>query len=88
MKSVTDRHGEYMLKKQEIYNMFQSRIVTGSFTKKDQTKRKFWGILKNETRDNEDLITVYDFRKNNYRRFRLNQGSITLKSGNKFFKYN
>ena len=77
-----------MLKKTEIYKMYNSRIVTGSFTKKDQSKREFWGILKNETRDNEDLITVYDFRINNYRRFRLNTGSITLKSGNKFFKYN
>ena len=77
-----------MLKKQEIYNMFNSKIVTGSFTKKDQTKREFWGILKNEQRDNEDLITVYDFRIKQYRRFRLNTGSIILKSGNKFFKYN
>jgi len=76
-----------MLKKQEIYNMFHSKIVTGSFTKKDQTKREFWGILKNEQRDNEDLITVYDFRINQYRRFRLNTGSITLKSGSKFFRY-
>ena len=77
-----------MLKKQEILNMFHSKIVTGSFTKKDQTIRNFWGILKNENRDHNDLITVYDFRKKNYRRFRLNQGSIILKSGNKFFKYN
>tara|TARA_R110000822_G_C15271654_1_gene489273 strand:+ start:1068 stop:1334 length:267 start_codon:yes stop_codon:yes gene_type:complete len=76
-----------MSKNQEIIDHFLGRFVTGNFQKIDGTIRPFWGVLKREERDNPNLVTVYDMRVG-YRRFRLDQGIIKLKSGNIFYKYN
>ena len=77
-----------MNKNQEIINMFRGRILRGVFKKMDGSRRKFWGVLKQEERDIPNLVTVYDFRLGEYRRFRLDQGAITLNSGNTWYKYN
>ena len=77
-----------MNKNQEIINMFRGRILRGVFKKMDGSRRKFWGVLKQEERDVPNLVTVYDFRKSEYRRFRLDQGAITLNSGKIWYKYN
>ena len=78
-----------MNKSKEITTFFKGRIVSGHFTKiSTKVKRSFHGVLKFETRDTPDLITVYDFQKKAYRRFRLDQGTIKLKSGNQLFSYN
>jgi hypothetical protein len=78
-----------MSKHNEIVDHFKGRIVSGIFTKLDGTKRRFWGILKHEDRDlGKDLVTVYDLKIKQYRRFRLDSGTLRLKSGNIFYKYN
>ena len=77
-----------MNKNQEIINMFRGRILRGVFKKMDGSRRKFWGVLKQEDRDIPNLVTVYDFRIAEYRRFRLDQGAITLNSGKIWYKYN
>lgn len=78
-----------MNKQKEIITFFKGRIVSGHFFKMStKDKRYFHGVLKFEARDTPDLITVYDFQKKQYRRFRLDQGSISLRSGNKLFSYN
>jgi len=77
-----------MNKNQEIINMFRGRILRGVFKKMDGSRRKFWGVLKYEDRDVPNLVTVYDFRIGEYRRFRLDQGAITLNSGKIWYKYN
>ena len=73
---------------EKIVKHFSGRIVKGGFKKIDGSFRKFWGVLKYEDRDIPNLITVYDFKKKAYRRFRLDQGTIKLKSGNQLFSYN
>ena len=73
---------------QEIINMFRGRILRGVFKKLDGSRRKFWGVLKYEDRDVPNLVTVYDFSKKAYRRFRLDQGSIVLNSGDRWIKHN
>ena len=78
-----------MSKHNEIVDHFKGRIVKGIFTKLDGSKRKFWGVLKHEDRDlGKDLVTVYDLKIKQYRRFRLDSGTLRLKSGNIFYKYN
>ena len=78
-----------MNKQNELVKFFKGKIVSGHFYKMStKDKRYFHGVLKFETRDTPDLITVYDFQKKQYRRFRLDQGSIKLKSGNQLFSYN
>ena len=66
---------------QDIVKHFSGRIIRGVFKKIDGSRRKFWGVLKYEDRDVPNLVTVYDFSKKAYRRFRLDQGSIVLNSG-------
>ena len=77
-----------MNKNQEIVDHFKGRICRAVFKKLDGSRRKFWGVLKYEDRDIPNLVTVYDFRIGEYRRFRLDQGAITLNSGNIWYKYN
>ena len=77
-----------MNKNEKIVKHFGGRIVCGAFKKIDGSLRRFWGVLKYEERDVPNLVTVYDFRKNEYRRFRLDQGAITLTSGKTFYKTN
>jgi len=77
-----------MNKNEEIINHFGGRIIRGVFKKLDGSRRKFWGVLKYEDRDVPNLVTVYDFRIGEYRRFRLDQGAITLNSGKIWYKYN
>ena len=77
-----------MNKNLEITKHFKGMICKGVFKKLDGSERQFWGVLKYEDRDVPNLVTVYDFRKNEYRRFRLDQGAITLTSGKTFYKTN
>ena len=70
---------------EKIVKHFSGRIVKGGFKKIDGSFRKFWGVLKYEDRDIPNLITVYDFKKKAYRRFRLYQGSILLVSGDRYY---
>jgi len=77
-----------MNKNQEIINHFGGRIIRGVFKKLDGSSRKFWGVLKYEDRDVPNLVTVYDFKKKAYRRFRLDQGSIVLMSGDRWYRQN
>ena len=73
---------------QDIVKHFGGRIIRGVFKKIDGSRRKFWGVLKYEERDVPNLVTVYDFSKKAYRRFRLDQGSIVLNSGDRWIKHN
>ena len=73
---------------QDIVKHFGGRIIRGVFKKIDGSRRKFWGVLKYEDRDVPNLVTVYDFSKKAYRRFRLDQGSIVLNSGDRWIKHN
>lgn len=73
---------------QDIVKHFGGRIIRGVFKKIDGSRRKFWGVLKYEDRDVPNLVTVYDFNKKAYRRFRLDQGSIVLNSGDRWIKHN
>ena len=66
----------------------RGRIVCGAFKKIDGSLRRFWGVLKYEERDVPNLVTVYDFKKKAYRRFRLDQGSIVLMSGDRWYRQN
>ena len=77
-----------MNKHKQIIKFAKGKIVSGTFTKLDGTTRDFWGVFKHEDRDKNNLVTVFDYRKKEYRRFRLDQGSIKLKSGNQLFSYN
>ena len=72
---------------QDIVKHFGGRIIRGVFKKIDGSRRKFWGVLKYEDRDVPNLVTVYDFSKKAYRRFRLDQGSIVLNSGDRWIKH-
>ena len=62
--------------------------MSGTFTKLDGTTRDFWGVFKHEDRDKDYLVTVFDYRKKEYRRFRLDVGNINLKIADKTFKIN
>ena len=73
---------------QDIVKHFGGRIIRGVFKKIDGSRRKFWGVLKYEDRDVPNLVTVYDFSKKAYRRFRLDQGSIVLNSGDRWITHN
>ena len=77
-----------MNKHKQIIDFARGKIVSGKFTKLDNTTREFWGVLKHEDRDKDYLVTVFDYRKKQYRRFRLDQGAITLTSGKTFYKTN
>tara|TARA_R100001015_G_C4625684_1_gene184306 strand:- start:2096 stop:2335 length:240 start_codon:yes stop_codon:yes gene_type:complete len=74
-----------MNKHKQIINFARGKIVSGTFTKLDGSIREFWGVLKHEPRDKDYLVTTYDFRKKEYRRFRLDQGNIKLVVANKTF---
>jgi len=82
-----NNNGVHMNKNEKIIKHFSGRIVCGGFSKIDGSFRKFWGVLKYEDRDTPNLITVYDFRIKGYRRFRLDQGSILLKSGDRYYQH-
>ena len=77
-----------MNKNEKIVKHFGGRIVCGAFKKIDGSFRRFWGVLKYEERDVPNLVTVYDFKKKAYRRFRLDQGSIVLMSGDRWYRQN
>jgi hypothetical protein len=75
--------------RKEIINRVHGRIVTGAFAKKENNQfRSFFGVLVNEDRDGENLITVQDFRirnGNKFRRFNLKQKFI-IRTGNDLFQ--
>ena len=77
-----------MDKHKQIINFAKGKIVSGTFTKLDNTTRNFWGVLKHEDRDKDYLVTVFDFQKIQYRRFRLDVGKIKLKVADKTFNIN
>lgn len=61
-----------MNKKEQVLAAFKGQIVKAHFhTKKGG--RDFWGVLKSEARDPDNIVTAYDFRKKAYRRFDLNR---------------
>lgn len=58
--------------KEQVLTAFKGQIVKAHFhTKKGG--RDFWGVLKNEARDPDNIVTAYDFKKKAYRRFDLNR---------------
>ena len=59
------------------------RIFTGSFTKQDGTRRKVWGVFKNDPNVPEHLVVVYDFRAKQYRRFDIRL-PFNVRSGGDF----
>ena len=75
-------------KHKKIIDFAKGKIVSGTFTKLDGTSRDFWGVFKHEERDKENLVTVFDYRKKQYRRFRLDFGNVTLKIANLTFNIN
>tara|TARA_R100000322_G_scaffold98247_1_gene61891 strand:+ start:212 stop:451 length:240 start_codon:yes stop_codon:yes gene_type:complete len=77
-----------MDKHKQIIKFAKGKIVSGTFTKLDGTTRDFWGVFKHEDRDKNNLVTVFDYRKKEYRRFRLDVGNINLKVADKTFKIN
>ena len=77
-----------MNKHKQIIKFAKGKIVSGTFTKLDGTTRDFWGVFKHEDRDKNNLVTVFDYRKKEYRRFRLDVGNINLKIADKTFKIN
>jgi|TARA_R100001509_G_C4776693_1_gene184879 hypothetical protein len=77
-----------MDKHKKIIEFAKGKIVSGTFTKLDGTTRDFWGVFKHEDRDKDYLVTVFDYRKKEYRRFRLDVGNINLKIADKTFKIN
>tara|TARA_B100000378_G_C17715899_1_gene296918 strand:+ start:112 stop:351 length:240 start_codon:yes stop_codon:yes gene_type:complete len=77
-----------MNKHKQIIDFARGKIVSGKFTKLDNTTREFWGVLKHEDRDKDYLVTVFDYRKKQYRRFRLDVGNITLNVANTTFHIN
>ena len=77
-----------MSKHKQIIKFAKGKIVSGTFTKLDGTTRDFWGVFKHEDRDKNNLVTVFDYRKKEYRRFRLDVGNINLKVADKTFKIN
>tara|TARA_R100000329_G_C7604117_1_gene214300 strand:+ start:194 stop:433 length:240 start_codon:yes stop_codon:yes gene_type:complete len=77
-----------MNKHKQIIKFAKGKIVSGTFTKLDGTTRDFWGVFKHEDRDKNNLVTVFDYRKKEYRRFRLDVGNINLKVADKTFKIN
>ena len=77
-----------MDKHKKIIEFAKGKIVSGTFTKLDGSTRDFWGVFKHEDRDKDYLVTVFDYRKKEYRRFRLDVGNINLKIADKTFKIN
>ena len=77
-----------MDKHKKIIEFAKGKIVSGTFTKLDGTTRDFWGVFKHEDRDKDYLVTVFDYRKKEYRRFRLDVGNINIKIADKTFKTN
>ena len=77
-----------MNKHKQIIDFARGKIVSGKFTKLDNTTREFWGVLKHEDRDKDYLVTVFDYRKKQYRRFRLDVGNIVLNVANTTFHIN
>ena len=77
-----------MNKHKQIIKFAKGKIVSGTFTKLDGTTRDFWGVFKHEDRDKNNLVTVFEYRKKEYRRFRLDVGNINLKVADKTFKIN
>ena len=77
-----------MNKHKQIIKFAKGKIVSGTFTKLDGTTRDFWGVFKHEDRDKNNLVTVFDYRKKEYRRFRLDVGNINLKVADKTFNIN
>ena len=77
-----------MNKHKQIIKFAKGKIVSGTFTKLDGTTRDFWGVFKHEDRDKSNLVTVFDYRKKENRRFRLDVGNINLKVADKTFKIN
>lgn len=61
-----------MNKKEQVLTAFKGQIVKAHFITKNGG-RDFWGVLKNEARDPDNIVTAYDFRKKAYRRFDLNR---------------
>ena len=68
------------MKTQDVLALFKSKFVTGTFTKKNGDVRKFWGQLENDVRHSRS-ITYYDYHKYGFRRMSLDQGTVTIKSG-------
>jgi len=56
--------------KEKVLTTFKGQIVKAHFITKDGG-RDFWGVLKREARDPDNIVTAYDFRKKAYRRFNL-----------------
>ncbi len=44
-----------MNKHKQIIDFARGKIVSGKFTKLDNTTREFWGVLKHEDRDKDYL---------------------------------
>jgi hypothetical protein len=71
------------MNKEQLLSGFFGRIFTGSFTKVDGTRRPVWGVIKKAPDISDNLVVVYDFRKKQYRRFRIDL-PFNIKSGKDF----
>jgi len=68
-----------------VLDGWYGRIFTGSFTKKDGTRRPVWGVLRNDPNVPDHLVVVYDFRKKQYRRFDTSL-PFNIRSGENFVR--
>ena len=72
-----------MTRKEWLLDGWYGRIFTGSFTKKDGTRREVWGVIKNDPNVPSHLAVVYDLRKKQYRRFDITR-PFNIRSGKAF----
>ena len=68
------------MKTHDVLALFKGKFVTGTFTKKNGEVRTFWGQLENDVRHPRS-VTYFDYHKHGFRRMSLDQGVVTIKSG-------
>ena len=72
-----------MHRKDKLLSGWFGRFFTGSFTKKDGTRREVWGVMKNDPNVPAHLVVVYDLRVKQYRRFDITK-PFNIRSGGDF----